>query len=150
MLGFTAEPPFPFCPCWACCGNFDFFYYLGVCKEVLLPSVLYLFTTLVAHPLSFFREIRSVPGGPAVPAVQMVRRYQTEVSAHSPPRCPFTPSCSNYAIGALERFGLWRGARLAVGRLYRCRTNVAWGTPNPVPGLAVSVARSGSGSQAAV
>lgn len=128
--GFTAEPPFPLCPCWACCGNFDFFYYTGICKEVLLPSALSLFTALIDHPLSV---LRSAAGGPTAQVVRMIRRYQTAVSAHTPPRCPFTPSCSNYAIVALERFGLWRGVRLAIARLYRCRADVAWGTPNPVP-----------------
>ncbi|WP_154936261.1 membrane protein insertion efficiency factor YidD [Micromonospora palomenae] len=40
------------------------------------------------------------------------------------------PSCSVYAASAFARFGFWRGLALTIGRLWRCRTNVAWGTPN--------------------
>ncbi|MEU8259330.1 membrane protein insertion efficiency factor YidD [Micromonospora sp. NPDC048999] len=66
--------------------------------------------------------------------IRLIRRYQTEVSAHLPARCPFTPSCSAYAALAFERFGFWRAVALMCGRLWRCRTNVAWGTPDPLPG----------------
>ena len=34
--------------------------------------------------------------------------------------CRFEPSCSHYAEEALRRYGLWRGSRLAVGRVLRC------------------------------
>jgi putative membrane protein insertion efficiency factor len=47
--------------------------------------------------------------------------------------CKFHPSCSNYAREAVARYG-WRGARLALGRLGRCRpfTHGGW---DPVPDL---------------
>lgn len=35
--------------------------------------------------------------------------------------CNFEPTCSAYAAGAIERFGLRRGSRLALHRLRRCR-----------------------------
>lgn len=34
--------------------------------------------------------------------------------------CNFTPTCSHYAAAAIERFGLWRGTRLAWRRICRC------------------------------
>jgi putative membrane protein insertion efficiency factor len=34
--------------------------------------------------------------------------------------CRFVPSCSSYAIEAIERHGTVRGSRLAVGRILRC------------------------------
>jgi putative membrane protein insertion efficiency factor len=46
--------------------------------------------------------------------------------------CRFTPSCSRYAEEAIRTHGGWRGARLAAGRLLRCRPGCAGGT-DPVP-----------------
>ena len=49
-----------------------------------------------------------------------VRGYRLAVSPLLPPSCRFTPTCSNYAIEALERKGLFAGTYLAVRRLLRC------------------------------
>ena len=48
--------------------------------------------------------------------------------------CRFTPTCSQFAIEAVQRHGAWRGSRLAVGRLCRCHP---WGGCglDPVPDL---------------
>jgi putative membrane protein insertion efficiency factor len=46
--------------------------------------------------------------------------------------CRFAPSCSDYARQAIEKHGLWRGARLAVGRILRCHPFGAHGL-DPVP-----------------
>jgi putative membrane protein insertion efficiency factor len=48
--------------------------------------------------------------------------------------CRFTPTCSEYTIGALERFGTRKGIALGIKRLIRCHP---WGGSgyNPVPGL---------------
>ncbi|WP_125964047.1 membrane protein insertion efficiency factor YidD [Bifidobacterium dolichotidis] len=53
--------------------------------------------------------------------VRGVRWYQRRISATTPPCCRYYPSCSNYAIRAIERFGALRGGLLAVLRLLRCR-----------------------------
>jgi putative membrane protein insertion efficiency factor len=50
----------------------------------------------------------------------LVRLYQRYVSPLSPPRCRFYPSCSSYAVLALEKHGAVRGTRLAVWRVLRC------------------------------
>ncbi len=52
----------------------------------------------------------------------MIRLYQHEVSPRrARPCCRYTPTCSTYALQALEAHGLRRGLRLAAGRLLRCR-----------------------------
>jgi uncharacterized protein len=53
-------------------------------------------------------------------AVAPVRLYQRAISPALPRRCKYHPSCSEYAVQAIKRFGLLRGAVLAVWRLLRC------------------------------
>jgi uncharacterized protein len=53
-------------------------------------------------------------------AVIPVRLYQLLVSPLLGRRCKYHPSCSKYALDALEEFGLVRGAVLAGWRLLRC------------------------------
>jgi putative membrane protein insertion efficiency factor len=50
----------------------------------------------------------------------LLRLYQQVVSPLYPPSCRFYPSCSEYALIAVERHGVVRGARLAAWRLLRC------------------------------
>ena len=45
-----------------------------------------------------------------------VRWYQQHISANTPPCCKYYPTCSNYAIEALERYGAFKGGVLAVLR----------------------------------
>lgn len=52
--------------------------------------------------------------------VLLVRAWQLVVSPWYPPVCRFYPSCSAYAVQALERHGAGRGTWLAVRRLLRC------------------------------
>jgi putative membrane protein insertion efficiency factor len=53
-------------------------------------------------------------------AVAPVRLYQRLVSPALPRRCKYHPSCSEYAVQAVRRFGLLRGLVLAAWRLLRC------------------------------
>lgn len=53
-------------------------------------------------------------------AVAVIRVYQKMVSPLFPPSCRFYPTCSAYAIEALERHGLVKGAALATKRVLRC------------------------------
>src|SRR5690606_18093020 len=50
----------------------------------------------------------------------VVRLYRAVVSPLFPPACRFSPSCSAYALDALEIHGAWRGSRLIVRRILRC------------------------------
>jgi len=56
----------------------------------------------------------------ATPAIWLIKAYQLILSPMRPPTCRFYPSCSAYALTALERFGLLRGTWLAARRLLRC------------------------------
>ena len=53
-------------------------------------------------------------------AVRLVRGYQWIISPWLPAACRFAPTCSDYAIEALEKYGLLRGTRHAAARLLRC------------------------------
>ena len=57
---------------------------------------------------------------PALLLVGLVRVYQMFISPLTPPSCRYYPSCSSYAVVALQRHGLLRGGWLAARRLARC------------------------------
>ena len=61
-----------------------------------------------------------------------IRLYQRGISPLSPPSCRFTPTCSCYAIEAIERFGAFKGTALAVWRILRCHPFCKGGY-DPVP-----------------
>jgi putative membrane protein insertion efficiency factor len=65
-------------------------------------------------------------------AALLIRLYQWTVSPLLGPTCRFHPSCSQYALEALLRFGVLRGGALALKRLARCHP---WnpGGFDPVP-----------------
>ena len=52
--------------------------------------------------------------------IMLVRAYQMLLSPLLPAACRYYPSCSAYAIEALERHGALRGTWLAVRRIGRC------------------------------
>lgn len=53
-------------------------------------------------------------------ALAPIRLYQRVVSPLMPRRCKYHPSCSQYAVDAVRRYGPWRGSVLAGWRLLRC------------------------------
>ncbi len=61
-----------------------------------------------------------------------IRLYKRAVSPFLPPSCRFTPTCSTYAIEAIERHGPVRGVWLGTKRICRCQP---WGGSgfDPVP-----------------
>ncbi|MEM1264234.1 MAG: membrane protein insertion efficiency factor YidD [Pseudomonadota bacterium] len=61
-----------------------------------------------------------------------VRGYQRFVSPWFASHCRYQPTCSQYMIDAVERYGAWRGVRLGLRRLGRCHP---WGGHgyDPVP-----------------
>jgi len=65
-----------------------------------------------------------------------IRLYQL-VSANRPPQCRYWPSCSQYAVEAIERHGAVRGTWLAARRLVRCHPWTPGGVdrvPEPLSG----------------
>lgn len=61
-----------------------------------------------------------------------VRFYQAALRPLNLWGCKFYPSCSHYAVEAIERHGWRRGLQLAWARLLRCRPGI-WGGFDPVP-----------------
>ena len=64
--------------------------------------------------------------------IGLVRLYQLAISSWTPPTCRFDPTCSAYAIEALQKHGALRGSWLAACRIARCHP---WGGQgfDPVP-----------------
>ena len=63
----------------------------------------------------------------------LIRFYQKYISPAFPPRCRYTPTCSQYALEAIERYGAWKGGRLAFRRLLRCHPLHKGSYYDPVP-----------------
>jgi putative membrane protein insertion efficiency factor len=53
-------------------------------------------------------------------AIALLRLYQRTLSPLLGPRCKYYPSCSEYAVQAIGRYGILRGSVLAAWRLLRC------------------------------
>ncbi|HOP27702.1 MAG TPA: membrane protein insertion efficiency factor YidD [Candidatus Sabulitectum sp.] len=62
----------------------------------------------------------------------LIGLYRRAISPHLPPSCIYTPTCSEYAMEAIDRHGAARGTLLAIKRVCRCHP---WhrGGYDPVP-----------------
>jgi uncharacterized protein len=65
-------------------------------------------------------------------ALLLVRAYQLLIAPFTGGACRFEPSCSVYAIHAIENHGVWRGLHLALRRVARCHPFARPGI-DPVP-----------------
>lgn len=65
--------------------------------------------------------------------LELIRFYQRHISAHTPPSCRFTPTCSNYAYEAITKYGALKGGALALWRLLRCNPFNKGDFYDPVP-----------------
>jgi hypothetical protein len=57
---------------------------------------------------------------PKLVVLQMLRAYQWAISPMFAPACRYVPTCSEYAMEAVERYGALRGGMKALWRLLRC------------------------------
>ncbi|MGI6551099.1 MAG: membrane protein insertion efficiency factor YidD [Syntrophomonadales bacterium] len=63
--------------------------------------------------------------------IRIIRLYQM-ISRLYPPRCRFEPTCSQYTVEALEKYGVIKGAWLSARRILRCHPFNSGGY-DPVP-----------------
>lgn len=64
--------------------------------------------------------------------IGMIKLYRKFISPLKPPTCRFYPTCSSYALEAIEKFGPFKGGYLAIRRILKCHPfNV--GGYDPVP-----------------
>lgn len=64
--------------------------------------------------------------------IKAIRFYQRRISPLFPPKCRYYPTCSHYALEAIEVHGVLKGMILAIGRLMRCNIFFPGGV-DPVP-----------------
>ena len=65
--------------------------------------------------------------------VKLIRFYQRGISPNTPPSCRFTPTCSQYALEAITKYGALKGGWLALRRLLRCNPFYKGDYFDPVP-----------------
>ena len=63
----------------------------------------------------------------------LIRFYQKRISPGLPSRCRYTPTCSQYAFEAIERYGALHGGWLALKRFLRCHPFSKRDYYDPVP-----------------
>ena len=63
----------------------------------------------------------------------LIRFYQRNISAYTPPSCRFRPTCSAYAYEAIQKYGALKGGLLALWRLLRCNPFNRSDPYDPVP-----------------
>ena len=84
------------------------------------------------QPLPGVGALAPVSGGQARPAPEggglieapasgPIRGYRTYISPSRPPCCRFIPTCSAYALEAVEKYGAWKGGFLALRRILKCQ-----------------------------
>ena len=64
--------------------------------------------------------------------IALVKFYRKAISPWRPPCCRYIPTCSQYAVTAIERYGAWKGGWMALWRILRCNP-FSRGGYDPVP-----------------
>ncbi|MBY0347703.1 MAG: membrane protein insertion efficiency factor YidD [Hydrotalea flava] len=66
------------------------------------------------------------------PLIGLIKFYQYVISPNIGPKCRYTPTCSQYAIEALKKYGIFKGGWLSIKRISSCHP---WGGHghDPVP-----------------
>lgn len=65
--------------------------------------------------------------------LKLIRFYQKAVSPWFPARCRYTPTCSQYALEAIEKYGAAKGGWLSLKRFCRCHPFTKRDPFDPVP-----------------
>jgi hypothetical protein len=53
-------------------------------------------------------------------ALLLIRFYRKGISPYTPPSCRYIPTCSQYAVEAIEKYGVAKGGWMALKRILRC------------------------------
>ncbi len=62
----------------------------------------------------------------------LIKFYRKNISPHTPPKCKYSPTCSEYGLIAIERFGAFKGTLMTIWRILRCNP-FSKGGYDPVP-----------------
>jgi uncharacterized protein len=62
----------------------------------------------------------------------LLRAYRWAISPLLPPACRYVPTCSEYALEAVERYGAVRGSAMAIWRVLRCHPFAQGGVDNVI------------------
>ena len=52
--------------------------------------------------------------------LSLIKFYRRNISPMSPPKCKYIPTCSQYALESIERYGVVKGGIMALWRILRC------------------------------
>ena len=63
----------------------------------------------------------------------LIRFYRCCISPYTPPTCRFCPTCSQYGLEAIEKYGALKGGWLTLKRLLRCHPFYKGDWYDPVP-----------------
>lgn len=66
------------------------------------------------------------------PLIWLIKFYRKNISPCTPPSCKYIPTCSQYGLEAIERFGAFKGGLLTIWRILRCNP-FSKGGYDPVP-----------------
>ncbi|MCR5655493.1 MAG: membrane protein insertion efficiency factor YidD [Lachnospiraceae bacterium] len=64
--------------------------------------------------------------------IHLIKFYQKYISPMKTTKCPYTPTCSQYGLEAVEKYGAIKGGALAAWRIIRCNP-FSKGGYDPVP-----------------
>jgi len=99
------------------------------CSLLVLPNLVLRLMSANAPT----RPPRARPSGSGRAGLLAIRGYQRWLSPRLPTRCRQVPTCSNYGMEAVRRYGLVAGSRLTAARIRRCNSSTPRGTLDPVP-----------------
>lgn len=66
------------------------------------------------------------------PLIWLIQFYRKNISPNTKPSCKYYPTCSQYGLEAIERFGAFKGGLMTIWRIFRCNP-FSKGGYDPVP-----------------
>lgn len=113
-------------------GHTDFVRLIAILTVITFSLIRYYFTEKDALPITHYRLPTSLTIVFKKFLLILIRGYRAFISPLFPPSCRFHPTCSQYALQAIDRFGLWQGGWMSLRRILRCHP-LHPGGYDPVP-----------------